>query len=71
MTKYAVVNSSNNIVSNMIIVEDLDVFEPPENSFLIDIENFRGVKIGSTYDPVVIDFIPPIIEKIFNDESDQ
>lgn len=58
MARCAVVQSSNNEVVNIIIAESSDL--PPMGCFLVDIDNFPYVDIGWFYDPVMVDFYPPL-----------
>lgn len=58
MARCAVVQTSDNLVVNLIIA-DAQVDPPPSGCFLVDIDNFPYAQIGWTYDPVMIDFLPP------------
>lgn len=58
MARCAVVQTSDNIVVN-IIIADASVDPPPGGCFLVDIDNYPYCQIGWIYDPVMIDFRPP------------
>ena len=57
MSRCAVVETSNNIVVNIIICDPSD--SPPLNCILIDIDTMTYVDIGWIYDPATGSFSPP------------
>jgi hypothetical protein len=45
---YAVVNKETNIVENVIVLEDVNAWTPPENMLVVPLDSAAG--IGDTWD---------------------
>jgi hypothetical protein len=60
MSLYAVIEMSSNVVSNVIVLENIDSWSAPENTYIVNIEELK-VGIGFMYNREIGEWIAPIM----------